>query len=360
MADSWLQQLYWGCEYGSSATARRKILNTNIAALLSTASIALYGLVYIAASNVGLTYAALASFPFCLLFAFIPWLNHKGHTRLASWLVGLALPSLLVSIMSAAQGSYLDLHYYFLAFALIPSMFFGLQQWRALAFFFVLNMAAFLYAEYMTVAPDPTLYGLAPWLVSAMRAGYKVTTLFTLLFALLLAEYSASTNETRLETLSTTDRLTGIANRLHLDTVLDKEFARAERQSTPFSIILLDIDKFKSVNDTYGHPVGDTVLVEVSKVLKSNLRSYDLVGRWGGEEFLVICSETTAADAATVAEKLRAALAVHPIAVAGSQTASFGVTTYRTGDELGDMVRRADEALYRAKQGGRNKVEIGL
>lgn len=360
MGDSWLQQLYWGCEYGSSATARRKILNTNIAALATTGSIALYGLVYIAASNVGLTSAALASFPFCLLFAFIPWLNHKGHTRLASWSVGFALPSLIVAIMLTAQGSYLDLHYYFLAFAVIPTMFFGLQQWRTLAFFFVLNMAAFLYAEYMTVAPDPTLYGLAPWLVSAMRGGYKLTTLLTVLFGMMLAEYSASTNEVRLETLSSTDRLTGIANRLHLDTVLEREFSRGERQSKPFSIILLDIDHFKSVNDTYGHPVGDTVLVEVSKALKSHLRSYDLVGRWGGEEFLVICSDTTVDDASIVAEKLRAVLAAHPIAVTGPKTASFGVTTYRTGDAIADMIRRADEALYRAKQGGRNKVEIGL
>ncbi len=360
MVGKFLQQLYWGCEFGTSATARRKILNVNIAALVTTLSIASYGMVYIAASNAGLTRAAFASFPFCLLFALVPWLNRKGHVHVASWLVGFALPGLIFSIMLAAQGSYLDLHYYFLAFALIPAMFFGLQQWRTLVFFFLFNMSAFLYAEYVSIAPDPALYGLEPWLVTAMRVSYKLTTLFTLLFALMLAEYSAATNESRLETLSNTDRLTGIANRLHLDTVLEQEFARGERQNSPFSIILLDIDKFKSVNDTYGHPVGDTVLVEVSKVLKNQIRSYDLVGRWGGEEFLVVCSATSAEAAVVVAEKLRKALAAHPIAVAGPRTASFGVATYRSGEAIVDMVRRADEALYRAKEAGRNRVEMGL
>ena len=360
MAGNWVQQLYWGCESGTSATDRRKILNTNIAALATTLSIALYGLVYIAASNAGLTNAALASFPFCLLFASIPWLNRKGHTHLTSWLIGFAPPGLIVAIMLAGLGTYLDVHYYFLAFALIPTMFFGLRQWRTLAFFFLLNIAAFFYVEYMAISPDPALYILPQWLVNTMRSAYKLTTLFTLLFAMLLAEYNASTNEVRLETLSTTDRLTCIANRLHLETLLDQEFSRSERQSFPFSIILLDIDNFKSVNDTHGHSVGDRVLLEVSKVLKGHVRAYDLVGRWGGEEFLVVCSATAAEAAAMVAENLRAALAAYPIAVTGPKTASFGVATYRTDDTVADMVRRADEALYRAKQAGRNRVEIGL
>lgn len=359
MFSSLLKQLEWGCEHATCAADRRKILNTNIAALIATLSVLFYGLIYLATQNTAMVKAALVSFPFCAVYAAVPWLNRQGYVQRAAWLICFALIGLVFSIMWVAQGTYLELHYYFLLLGLVPSMFFSLQQWRALAFLFVLSICLFVYAEYVRIAPDAAMYALPQWLVSTMRAAYKATTLLTMLFVVLLAEYSASTNETRLETLSTTDRLTGVANRLRLDAALEQEFARRARQNNFFSIILLDVDHFKRVNDTHGHPVGDTVLVEVSTVLRQHVRPYDLVGRWGGEEFLVVCSDTPADAAASVAEKLRAALQAHPIPVAGPQTASFGVATYRAGDTIADMLQRADDALYRAKQAGRNRVERG-
>lgn len=162
-----------------------------------------------------------------------------------------------------------------------------------------------------------------------------------------------------LESLSTTDRLTGLANRLRLEVALAEELARCERHQRTLSLILVDIDLFKSVNDTYGHDVGDSVLAEVAGVLRDNIRKTDMVGRWGGEEFLMVCIDTSIEEAVMVAEKVRALLAAHHIPVAGSRTGSFGVSSFRAGDDIKSMLLRADTALYRAKQAGRNRVERG-
>ena len=340
MGSIMLKQLEWGCEHATCAADRRKILNTNLGALVGTVSVLFYGLIYLATQNAALIKAALVSFPFCAVYAAVPWL------------ICFSLIGLVYAIMWVAQGTYLELHYYFLLLGLVPSMFFPLRQWRALVFLFVLSICLFVYAQYVSMAPDAAIYGLPEWLVVAMRASYKATTLLTMLFVVLLAEYSASTNEARLETLSATDRLTRVANRLRIDEVLDYEFSRGQSGINRFAVILLDVDHFKSVNDTYGHPVGDAVLVAVSQVIQANVRGQDLVGRWGGEEFLVICRDATVDTAQALAEKLRSALQAHSIAV----TASFGVTAYRTGDRIADVVNRADAALYRAKEGGRNRV----
>lgn len=356
MGSIMLKQLEWGCEHATCAADRRKILNANLGALVGTVSVLFYGLIYLATQNAALIKAALVSFPFCAFYAAVPWLNRKGHVQWAAWLICFSLIGLVFSIMWVAQGTYLELHYYFLLLGLVPSMFFPLRQWRALVFLFVLSICLFVYAQYVSMAPDAAIYGLPEWLVVAMRASYKATTLLTMLFVVLLAEYSASTNEARLETLSATDRLTRVANRLRIDEVLDYEFSRGQSGVNRFAVILLDVDHFKSVNDTYGHPVGDAVLVAVSQVIQANVRGQDLVGRWGGEEFLVICRDATVDTAQALAEKLRSALQNHAIAVTGPKTASFGVTAYRTGDRIADVVNRADAALYRAKEGGRNRV----
>ncbi len=160
-----------------------------------------------------------------------------------------------------------------------------------------------------------------------------------------------------LERLSVTDRLTGLFNRLKLDQMLELEHARSERYASNFAIVLLDIDHFKAVNDTHGHQTGDEVLVAMARVLREGTRDADLVGRWGGEEFLIIASNTTLAGAQDLAEKLRMQVANEPFPVVGNKTASFGVTAFRHGDSIAAMVARADAALYQAKHDGRNRVQ---
>lgn len=166
------------------------------------------------------------------------------------------------------------------------------------------------------------------------------------------------TDKKRVEELSITDRLTGLYNRLKLDELFAYYLSIAKRHQTPLSILLLDIDKFKSVNDTYGHQVGDSVLQEIAKLLKANVRLEDAVGRWGGEEFLILLPSSNVEEARLLAEKLRGVIEAEHFAYAGSRTASFGVAMYHINDDEKSMVARADESLYRAKENGRNRVEV--
>ncbi len=170
------------------------------------------------------------------------------------------------------------------------------------------------------------------------------------------AELVLKTKE--LEILSATDRLTGVYNRLKLDESLGAELERSNRYGNALSIILLDIDHFKAVNDTYGHQAGDKVLCRLAALFKERVRRTDILGRWGGEEFMILCPETDIASAGALAEQLRLAIEDAPFPVGGKVTVSFGVARHKGGDTVGSVISRADEALYRAKQKGRNRVEV--
>ncbi|ABD89062.1 diguanylate cyclase [Rhodopseudomonas palustris] len=159
----------------------------------------------------------------------------------------------------------------------------------------------------------------------------------------------------RLAVLATTDRLTGLYNRLKFDEALVAEIARAERFRMPFSLVIYDVDHFKVVNDAFGHPIGDSVLAGLSDVVSSQLRATDTLARWGGEEFAIL---VTGSDGCFVAEKLRTAIAGVSFDRVGGVTCSFGVTEYLEGDTPEIMVARADAALYQAKVKGRNRVEL--
>jgi diguanylate cyclase (GGDEF)-like protein/hemerythrin-like metal-binding protein len=140
---------------------------------------------------------------------------------------------------------------------------------------------------------------------------------------------------------------------------MSRELARARRFRHPLSIVILDLDHFKRVNDQYGHPAGDQVLVATARLLSTRVRESDFVARWGGEEFAVIASVTDAAGAARLAEKLRALMEVTHLGPAGAVTGSFGVAEMRPDDTVESLLERADEALYAAKAGGRNQVRCG-
>jgi diguanylate cyclase (GGDEF)-like protein len=175
--------------------------------------------------------------------------------------------------------------------------------------------------------------------------------------ALRNAQAELALKNQELERLAIHDRLTGLYNRRKLDESLDQEIERAARYNRPLSVIMLDLDHFKKVNDTCGHPAGDAVLVEAAVRLKKALRANDTVGRWGGEEFLIFCPETALTAAVGLAERLRQTFADQDFPEAGCLTASFGVAAYRSEDLPNKLLSRADNALYRAKNNGRNRVE---
>jgi diguanylate cyclase (GGDEF)-like protein/PAS domain S-box-containing protein len=164
----------------------------------------------------------------------------------------------------------------------------------------------------------------------------------------------------RLEELSVTDQLTKIYNRRKLDEIIHDRFAEFNRYETPTSFIFGDIDKFKSINDTYGHNIGDEVLVKFASILKESIRKTDYIGRWGGEEFLLVLSNTDSKSTLEVAEKLRERVELSNFSSKNlTVTASFGVTSFKKDDErIEDTFIRLDNSLYDAKDGGRNMVVL--
>jgi len=161
-----------------------------------------------------------------------------------------------------------------------------------------------------------------------------------------------------LRRLSQTDALTRVFNRGKFVELADREIQRVGRHYTDLACILLDIDHFKRVNDTYGHDAGDRVLVEVAQALNATIRVTDSLARWGGEEFILLLPFTSGSQAVFLGEKLRLRIQGIHVDPVPNVSASFGVAQYRLGEGLDAWFKRADEALYRAKEGGRNRVEL--
>ncbi|XOB61241.1 transporter substrate-binding domain-containing protein [Campylobacterota bacterium DY0563] len=161
-----------------------------------------------------------------------------------------------------------------------------------------------------------------------------------------------------LEILATTDKLTNIYNRTKLDEILLKELDRSLRYSNHFACAIIDIDNFKHTNDTFGHQIGDKVLIEITKVISKNIRNTDYFGRWGGEEFLLIILEIDKNGLEQLIEKIRISISKYKIDKIGTKTVSIGATIYQKDDTADSIIKRADDALYKAKETGRNKTVI--
>jgi diguanylate cyclase (GGDEF)-like protein len=164
-----------------------------------------------------------------------------------------------------------------------------------------------------------------------------------------------------------TDALTGLANRARFDQVLAEQFHMAEEGGRPLSLLLLDVDKFKAINDLYGHQVGDKVLSALGKLLATAARAQDLAARYGGEEMVLVLPNTAKPSAAAIAESIRRAICARPLSVGGATgtglpvTASIGVATYEPAGPLkaaAHLVKAADLAVYAAKHAGRNCVRV--
>ncbi|MDC7222903.1 MAG: diguanylate cyclase [Spirochaetales bacterium] len=158
--------------------------------------------------------------------------------------------------------------------------------------------------------------------------------------------------------LSRTDGLTGLNNRAYLSQLIDREFHRFQRYGNPFSLIMLDVDHFKEVNDKFGHQRGDEVLMRIGQLFSENTRKSDAAGRWGGEEFLVLCPDTDREAAGVLAEKLRGSLESLEFGEGLSVTASFGVAQIVAGSSVHSLLSEVDRKLYISKKLGRNRVTL--
>ena len=166
-------------------------------------------------------------------------------------------------------------------------------------------------------------------------------------------------NEVRIKGLIYTDELTQIYNRKKLNETLLTALTVVQRYPEEQSaFILFDIDDFKAVNDIHGHLVGDSILQELSALVKENLRDVDTFARWGGEEFAIIAPKTTLEGALKITEKLRRLISEHHFKKVEHLTCSFGITEIRAGDTHNELLKRADEALYSSKSKGKNRIEF--
>ncbi len=233
-------------------------------------------------------------------------------------------------------------------------------SWRLLGIFIMLFIVGYLSFYLMKRGDHYSKYEIVVPLIFFLGAVFVLMVCFL--------AYRTTTELKRmgeLEQESITDPLMGIFNRRFLDRRLQEEVLRAKRHKLELAILLLDIDHFKRVNDTWGHQNGDIVLRHLARLLLDALRQTDLLARYGGEEFVVVLPHTTKQEAALLAERLRRMVAASPVALdglpAGQQqlqvTVSIGISCLLAEDDTPDAIfERADRALYQAKQAGRNRV----
>ena len=196
--------------------------------------------------------------------------------------------------------------------------------------------------------------------------------LFTLCFFVVVQretayEFRLAVDQQRLQALNaelerqaTTDNLTGLYNRLKFNILLVAEIDRANRYGSSFTLVMMDVDHFKQVNDNYGHQAGDNVLIDLARLARDTMRSSDALARWGGEEFIAILPMTDVNGAMNFTERVRRALAGFAFEPVPKVTCSFGITEFMPGDTPESMTQRADTALYLAKERGRNRTEVNL
>ncbi|TAN45795.1 MAG: GGDEF domain-containing protein [Nitrospirae bacterium] len=187
-----------------------------------------------------------------------------------------------------------------------------------------------------------------------------VSTAATMLI-LLITLFAVNRFQMRLERMATTDHLTGLYNRQGLEVLFDQMLKEVDRSGVALSAILMDIDHFKSINDRYGHLVGDRVIQDMAKRIHESLRKSDVLARWGGEEYLVLLKDCELVQALEISEKIRKGFLENPLQIAGMSgpiTVSLGVARLQPGEVKDKLLARADQALYRAKEKGRNRSEV--
>lgn len=185
---------------------------------------------------------------------------------------------------------------------------------------------------------------------------YIIPVLLAIIFGVLIARIKSSND--RLQELAGTDPLTGLCNRRSLEKSISICIDNFNRHGVKFSVLIFDIDDFKTINDTYGHQDGDKVLVSISDILKDSSRAADYCARWGGEEFIIVLPNEDINGAINKAEKLRVAIE-SKVSSPAKITCSFGVSDcYAEGTSIENIIKRADAALYHAKFMGKNRVEF--
>ena len=341
-----------------TAYGRRLIVNTNAVAAVFFVAILAHALILIS-PPVDMPQAAAVALLTALSLIAVPWLNARGRHRVAPLLaIGISIAGLLAEIVFF-DGVALSLHFNFLLIAGLAVIFVGLDKPLRLGAVLSLNLLLFLLCETGVIANINRTVVIGDDAVRLLRFTTILSVVITVSVFLVLSERTARRSETALERLAATDSLTGIPNRMSFINATRREIARTERAGESLALMVMDIDYFKRINDTHGHPVGDDVLRIVGQGLASLLRSQDLVARVGGEEFAICCSGTEGQSLLELCERIRRHFGESVVRTYRgdvSLTVSIGVAEREPGEPYEALFARADAALYASKRGGRNQV----
>lgn len=361
MSTSALRNLFQsGVRSAEDSTTRRKVLLCNVGAFVGICSLLLYDSIFLYSGSPSARLAAFSHIPFYAGFASIFWLNRKSHYVSATWLLVLCAMAANYLPMLIAFGTYLAHHHYFILFAVVPIAILSASRWPTVAFLFIINSALFIWFSLYGMAPAPDILSIDRSVVITFRTLLSFMVILTLAIFYWAYDIFAGKSERELQMLSMTDSLTQLPNRRYFENAFRQEVARAERSGTPIAIAYMDIDRFKSVNDNYGHNMGDAVIRHVADVVRQNLRAGSTVGRLGGDELVVLMPNANEDDACEAMERVRTAVESTPCKYAGKQlsaTVSIGVAQVDIRAEMTDAYRNADELLYEAKSAGRNVVK---
>jgi diguanylate cyclase len=273
----------------------------------------------------------------------VAWLDLLVHATLACWIVGV------------------DSGFQYYSWLLLPLVFTSVQ--RSLGVKIAIGVALSIFYVFIDgwLHQTPPLVKVDPGALAALR--YFNIAFYLLSLGVIVAAHGQTVGraERRLNALASTDTLTGLLNRRRMADQMHKELLQARSSHRPLSVLLLDIDNFKSINDQFGHGRGDQVIIATGEILRANVRQQDLIARWGGEEFLILQPGADVAAARETAERVRQAifgyLVRHELDGA-PVTVTIGVATLLDGETLEEIIHRADESLYAGKNGGRNRVVV--
>ncbi len=347
--------IYAGLVNEESADVRKQILISSLFSLISFVLLIIYGIDSLVRENLEL--AAVV-----LLTAVVSGVNYlflcrTGKYRVSSFIV-VILMSLLCLYLLCTGGS--DNTGPLWLFVLPGLAFYVFGLFKGTIFVAVLMILVC----YILFIPGNSLLQTQYTLAFVQRFSGAM---FSVCLIAYIYEYSREDGRKellnlsrKLDQLSRRDELTGLSNRRDMFDRLRYELHRFERSGKAFSVLIADIDHFKSINDTYGHECGDEFLKEIAKVMRVNIQKRDAVARWGGEEFLIFLPETSGADAEKTAERLRRAVADLAMSYNDSTistTTSIGLAEYTPGQSLNELINTADKFLYLAKREGRNRVK---
>lgn len=355
---SWIRV---GARPEDSASLRRKLVQVNAGAALAILIILAYNLAFLVSGNTALIRSGLAQLAFAALLPMVWWLNHRRQILWARWCLFAVVMMDAVAAIVAGQGTVTHVHLYFIVFAVLTPTLFAIEQLRSQLVCVTANLLLYAAFEALGWPPHPALASLSPLWVEAITLSIMLSCGLTAVLMGFLTELASADNERHLQRLAATDVLTGLPNRRHFLQTLATEASRAGRSGQTLAVAMFDIDHFKQVNDRLGHEGGDRALERVARVAQATVRPYDVVARVGGEEFAILLPATHADEAVQVAERFRAMLAGERFEHQGQSqplTASVGVAVLHPGMPPDLALRQADEALYRAKSAGRNRVTL--